>query len=92
MTHVRRTIPVVNSGSAGMNCPLTPPEQATVYAKALHRACLIVGGIEQLAAHLRVPKELLERWIRGEGEPTQAIFHASVEIILLYAAKPGRPV
>jgi hypothetical protein len=92
MTYLRRTIPVMNSGAAAMNCPLTPPEQATVYAKALHRACLIVGGIEQLATQLRVPKELLERWIRGEGEPPQGIFLAAVEIILLYAAQPGRPV
>lgn len=90
MTHVRRTIPVINS--VGVNCPLTPPEQATVYARGLHRACLIVGGIEQLATRLRVPKELLERWIRGEGEPTQGIFLAAVEIILLYAAQPGRPI
>jgi hypothetical protein len=92
MTHVRRTIPVVNSGAAAMNCPLTPPEQATVYAKALHRACLILGGIEQLATHLQVPKELLERWIRGEGEPTHEVFLAAVEIILLYAAQAGRPI
>jgi hypothetical protein len=69
-----------------------PPEQATVYAKALHRACLIVGGIEQLATRLRVPKDLLERWIRGEGEPPQGIFLDAVEIILLYAAQPGRPI
>jgi hypothetical protein len=92
MTFIRRTIPLANHGGAGMNCPLIPPEQATVYAKALHRACLIVGGIEQLATHLQVPKELLERWIRGEGEPTQRIFHAAVEIILLYAAQAGRPI
>jgi hypothetical protein len=75
-----------------MNCPLMPPEQATVYAKALHRACLIVGGIEQLATRLRVPRDLLERWIRGENEPPQEIFLDAVEIILLYAAQPGQPV
>jgi hypothetical protein len=37
------------------NCPTAPPSQVTVYTRVLHRACQIVGGIEPLAARLRVP-------------------------------------
>jgi len=92
MTHERRTIPLARQAGPLPDCPLTPPEQASVYAKSLHRACLILGGIDALAQRLQVPRELLERWIRGEGEPTQRVFHASVELILLHIAKTGPAV
>src|SRR5687767_15457691 len=52
MARERRTIPVVRRPAAAKDCPLAPPEQASVFARTLHRACLIVGGIEQLAQQL----------------------------------------
>jgi hypothetical protein len=75
--------------AAALECPLAPPEHATVFARALHRACLIVGGIDELAKRLEVPKADLERWIRGNEEPPQRPFNAAVEIILLYAGGVG---
>ena len=76
--------------TAARECPIAPPGQATVHARALHRACVIVGGVGALAARMRVPEALLEAWMRGEGEPPQSVFHEAVEIILLYAADGGR--
>jgi hypothetical protein len=92
MTHERRTIPMARQATPSGECPFAPPEHASVYAKSLHRACLILGGMDALARQLQVPRELLERWIRGEGEPTQRVFHECVEIILLYLAKAGPAV
>jgi hypothetical protein len=37
------------------NCPTAPLAQVTVYTRVLHRACQLVGGVEPLAARLRVP-------------------------------------
>jgi hypothetical protein len=87
MGNERRTIPLARQGSQAINCPLAPPEHATVHARALHRACLILGGIEQLASRLQAPKDILELWIRGDGEPPPAVFYMAIEIILLYVDK-----
>ena len=76
--------------TAARECPIAPPSQATVYARALHRACVIVGGVGALAARMHVPEGLLEGWMRGEGEPPESVFHEAVEVILLYAADGGR--
>ena len=88
----RRTIAVWSQGAKAPNCPLTPSEHASVYAKSLHRACLILGGIERLSEALGVPQDILERWIRGEGEPPMSVFKQTVEILLLSIANSGRPV
>lgn len=74
----------------GHNCRLAPPEHATVYSRALHRACLIVGGASKLAARLDVTDPDIQRWLLAMEEPPEAVFVACVEIILLYAsAQPG---
>lgn len=90
MTHERRTIPLAKKGFREPDCPLAPSEQASVYAKSLHRACLILGGMEALEKKLEVPREMLERWIRGHGEPPMRVFHLAVEIILLFVSQAGR--
>jgi hypothetical protein len=69
---------------------LAPPQQASVYARALHRACLVLGGVEQLARHLDVEGEGLRRWIRGDEQPPERVFLAAVEIVLLHAGGGGR--
>jgi hypothetical protein len=73
---------------------MTPPAHASIQAKVIYRACLIVGGIDQLALKLEAQKADVERWIRGEEEPPQRPFLVAVEIVLLYltalsAAKPS---
>jgi hypothetical protein len=64
------------------NCPTAPPSQVTVYTRVLHRACQIVGGVESLAARLRVPVPTVYRWLDGEAEPPSSIFLKAVDIVL----------
>jgi hypothetical protein len=64
------------------NCPTAPPAQVTVYTRVLHRACQIVGGVEPLAARLRVPVTTLYRWLDGEAEPPARIFLKAVDIVM----------
>jgi hypothetical protein len=91
MTRQRRTIPLMEKrGAAAKDCPLAPPEDASVYSRTLHRACLILGGVEQLAKHLDVPLADLQRWLRGEQPPPERAFLAAVEIILLHSGTGGR--
>jgi hypothetical protein len=63
------------------NCPAAPRSQVTVHTRVLHRACQIVGGVEQLAARLRVPVPTLVRWLDGEGEPPTPVFLQAVDIV-----------
>jgi hypothetical protein len=80
-----------HASAAARDCPLAPPERATVYSRALHRACLVVGGLEPLARRLELAEAQLRGWIRGEEQPPERVFLAAVEIILLDAAGHGRP-
>ncbi len=90
MTRERRTIPVMRETATAKDCPLAPPAHASVHSRALHRACLVLGGIEQLARHLDVQDEALRGWLRGDGEPPERVFLAAVEIILLHSGSGGR--
>jgi hypothetical protein len=90
MTRERRTIPLMRETAAAKDCPLAPPEQSSVYARTLHRACLVLGGIQQLAKHLEVLEASLRPWITGEEEPPERVFLACVEIVLLHATGTGR--
>lgn len=72
-----------------VDCPAAPPSQQSTYARTLHSACLIVGGVPRLAGHLGVPAALLHGWLAGEAEPPQPIFLAAVEIILLHLDTRG---
>lgn len=74
-----------------IDCPLKPPAHATIQARTLHRACLILGGIDRLAAALERPAGDVERWIRGGTDAPEDVFRSAVEIVLLYAAKHGQP-
>jgi hypothetical protein len=90
MSRERRTIPLMREMSAAAkDCPLAPPEHATVYARALHRACLVLGGIAQLAKHLDAAEADVQRWLRGEQRLPEPIFAAAVEIVLLHAGSRG---
>jgi hypothetical protein len=76
--------------AAAKDCPLAPPAHASVYARTLHRACLILGGVEQLTKHLEVAEVDLRRWLGGEQEPPERVFLAAVEVVLLHAGGAGR--
>jgi hypothetical protein len=64
------------------NCPLAPPPQVTVYTRVLHRACQVLGGVEQLSAYLKVSRTMLRRWLEGEDVPPPSIFLKAVDLIL----------
>ena len=64
------------------NCPLAPPPRITVYTRVLHRACQILGGVTQLARHLKVSRALLHSWLEGEEVPPSGIFLQAVDLIL----------
>ena len=70
----------------GLSCPLAPPQHANVYSRALHRACLIVGGARKLASRLKVAEREIERWLMAVEQPPETVFVECVEIILLYAS------
>jgi len=76
--------------AAAKDCPLAPPEDASVYSRTLHRACLILGGVEQLAQRLEASLPELQRWLRGEQQPPERAFLEAVEIILLHSGTGGR--
>jgi len=78
------------STSAAVDCPPAGPSRANTYSRALHRACLIVGGVAPLAAQLKVAEESLRRWMNGDDEPSLDVFLATVEILLLQADEAGR--
>ena len=71
------------------DCPAAPPARRTTYAKALHRACIVVGGAKSLAARLGVQENSLRDWMEGREDPPEAVFLAVVELLLLYLERPG---
>jgi hypothetical protein len=71
-------------------CPVAPPSRSTVYARTLHRACEILGGVPQLAAHLEVREADLQRWLEGDEDPPLEVFLAAVDAVLLHADSGGR--
>jgi hypothetical protein len=63
-------------------CPVAPAPRVTVYTRVLHRACQMVGGVDHLAARLRVSPTLLHRWLEGEDIPPSHIFLNAVDLVL----------
>ena len=73
------------------DCPITPEARRSTYARALHRACVILGGVPGLAAHLGVKETDLSRWLQGVEEPPFEVFLLAVEVMLLHLDAPGTP-
>ena len=67
---------------ANDECPVAPPPRVTVYTRVLHRACQILGGVQELADHLRVSAVLLHRWLEGDDVPPSHIFLNAVDLVL----------
>jgi len=63
-------------------CPVAPAPRVTVYTRVLHRACQVVGGVEHLAARLRVSVSLVHRWLEGDDVPPSHIFLNAVDLVL----------
>ena len=72
------------------SCPQAPASRKTTFARALHRACVILGGAPALALHLRVSEASLRTWLDGLEDPPLDVFLAAVEVLLLSAADVGR--
>lgn len=83
--HFRVERPAINA----IDCPPISPSRATVYSRTLHRACEVLGGMQQLSSHLKVPASALSRWIGGEEDPPLDVFLAAVDIVLLSAERSG---
>ena len=87
MSRERRTIPLVRDlAAAARSCPLAPGGTASVQSRALHRACLIVGGAAPLAKHLEVAESDIRAWLTGVREVPHEVFVTAVEIVLLHAS------
>ncbi|HUQ26575.1 MAG TPA: hypothetical protein VM140_12970 [Burkholderiales bacterium] len=76
--------------TAAVDCPLAQPSRQNTYARAMHRACVILGGAAQLAGHLKVSETELRAWLNGVDEPPLHFFLATVEILLLHSDNAGR--
>jgi hypothetical protein len=63
-------------------CPVAPPARVTVHTRVLHRACQILGGVEQLAKHLGASLNVVHRWLDGDDVPPSRIFLKAVDLIL----------
>ena len=73
---------------ARIDCPPLSTTRVTVYARTLHRACEVLGGLEATSRHLRVSASMLTRWIGGVEPPPLEVFLAVVDVVLL-GAEPG---
>ena len=72
------------------DCPIAPEARRSTYVRTLHRACVIIGGVPGLAAHLGLAEDDLVRWLQGTEEPPFEVFLGAVEVILLHLDAPGR--
>jgi hypothetical protein len=61
-------------------CPSTS-QNAHIYIRTLHDACLILGGEHKLAAFLGVPVERIEGWLNGRGSPPDAVFLRCLDLV-----------
>jgi hypothetical protein len=66
-----------------VDCPPLSESRVTVYARTLHRACELLGGVEALSRQLGVSQTALRRWIGGAEQPPLDVFLAAVDIVLL---------
>lgn len=54
----------------------------TVYADTLARAAIAIGGETRLAAALDVPLQDVHGWLRGEANPSTAIYHKALDLLI----------
>jgi hypothetical protein len=56
--------------------------ESVVYVRALQRAAEILGGEEELQAHLGAPATKLALWLQGTATPPTAIFLKVVDLLV----------
>lgn len=78
------------SAATRIDCPVATPSRTSVYARTLHRACLVVGGVEHLATQLGVSAVSLVAWVEGREVPPLAVFLGAIDVILLNAESAGK--
>jgi len=54
----------------------------TVYADALSRAALAMGGETRLARALQVPVADLRGWLRGKAYPSTEIYQKALDVLI----------
>ena len=75
--------------STAADCPVALPSRESTYARVLHRACVILKGVPELALHLEVQEWRLRVWLEGREDPPLRVFLAAIEIILLDVDRGG---
>jgi len=73
---------VENIGIPRDDCPVAPLPRVTVHTRVLHRACQMLGGVDQLARHLKTSRALVHAWLEGEEVPPSHAFLKAVDLIL----------
>jgi hypothetical protein len=56
-------------------------DQRDIYARALSRAAVALGGRTQLAEFLHVPEATVDAWLDGEKVPPLEAFLESLDVI-----------
>jgi hypothetical protein len=59
----------------------------SVYARAVRRAAELLGGRDNLAAALQVPRAEIDKWLAEEKKPPRDMFLRVVDLII----DDGRP-
>jgi hypothetical protein len=70
-------------------CPHPIPSRETTPARALHCACVILGGLERAGAHFGMPVEELRPMMEGKTAVPEPVFLAALEILLLHLEGAG---
>jgi hypothetical protein len=66
---------------AGARLRRVRPAPDTVYTRTVRRAIDDVGGVEQLAALLKVSTTEIESWLSGKSSPGNAEFLQMLDIV-----------
>ncbi|MBV9191489.1 MAG: hypothetical protein JOZ85_13465 [Betaproteobacteria bacterium] len=61
-------------------CPSTS-QNAHIYIKTLHTACLILGGEHKLADYLGVTTAEVEAWLNGRSFPPDSVFLRCADLV-----------
>jgi hypothetical protein len=64
-------------------------KRMSVQARALHRAAAAIGGLHQLATHLKVSDEYIREWMFDVGSPPNGVFLRVIELLLDQTAEPS---
>lgn len=63
-------------------CPEADAYRTNLYARAMHRACKELGGIDALAQHLGVSLLQVNDWLTGISQPPEKFFLQAVGVIV----------